>query len=230
VNARSVKADASGDDPVPTRRRPAHRPSRVDEIVRAGIRVFAAKGLAGATMAEVAEDCGMGPGALYYHFATKEQLFAECVRSVADEIANITGHGGAPPGSLPEVVRLLYDWYAARPDEARLFFLAAPGSTPEIAEMWAEFVEEHVRDLSRYVEHRPGAPGRRGQPVSDLAARTAIGTANAAAMAWLSGDLFGARAGRTGVADAVGRVMLRLLPESPAGKGPGGKGAIDATG
>src|SRR5690242_9736727 len=102
-------------------RRPAHRPSRVDEIVDAGIRVFARKGLAGATMAEVAEDCGMGPGALYYHFANKEQLFAQCVRSVADDVANITGRGGAPPGSLPEVVRLIYDWYAACPDKARLF-------------------------------------------------------------------------------------------------------------
>jgi len=133
-------------------RRPAHRPSRVDQVVGAGIRVFARKGLAGATMAEVAEECGMGPGALYYHFATKEQLFAECVRSVADDVANITGHGGAPPGSLPEVVRLIYDWYAACPDKARLFFLAAPGSTPEIAQTWAEFVEEHVRDLARYVQ------------------------------------------------------------------------------
>jgi len=193
-------------------RRPAHRPSRVDEVVAAGIRVFAGKGLAGATMAEVAEECGMGPGALYYHFSTKEELFAECVRSVADDVARITGHGGAPPGSLPEVVRLIYDWYAACPDKARLFFLAAPGSTPEIAEMWAEFVEEHVRDLARYVDGA-GRPGRRGSPVGDLAARTAIGTANAAAMAWLSGDLFEARVSRTAVADAVGRVMLRLLPD-----------------
>jgi AcrR family transcriptional regulator len=204
-----------GPDPTAARRRPAHRPSRVDEVVQAGIRVFAQKGLAGATMAEVAEECGMGPGALYYHFATKEELFAECVRSVAGDVANITGHGGAPPGSLPEVVRLVYDWYAACPDKARLFFLAAPGSTPEIAHTWAEFVEEHVRDLSRYVNGPAGPLARKASPVSDLAARTAIGTANAVAMSWLAGDLFGKRAGRATVADAVGRVMLRLLPEAP---------------
>jgi AcrR family transcriptional regulator len=196
-------------------RRPAHRPSRVDEVVAAGIRVFARQGLAGATMAQVAEECGMGPGALYYHFSTKEQLFAECVRSVADDVANITGHGGAPPGSLLEVVRLMYDWYAACPDKARLFFLSAPGSTPEIAQTWAEFVEEHVRDLSRYVAGPDGRPAR-PSPVGDLGARTAIGTANAAAMAFLSGDLFGKRTSRATVADAVGRVMLRLLPDSSA--------------
>lgn len=212
MNARPAKAEP---EPTVAVRRPAHRPSRVDEVVQAGIRVFARKGLAGATMAEVAEECGMGPGALYYHFSTKEQLFAECVRSVAGDVANITGHGGAPPGSLPEVVRLVYDWYAACPEKARLFFLAAPGSTPEIAQTWAEFVEEHVRDLSRYVTGPATDASRRASPVSDLAARTAIGTANAAAMAWLSGDLFGKRASRRTVADAVGRVMLRLLPESP---------------
>src|SRR5437660_413527 len=83
-------------------------------------------------------------------------------------------------GFLPEVGRLVYEWYAACPDKARLFFLAAPGSTPEIAQTWAEFVEEHVRDLSRYV-NGPGAPARKASAVSDLAARTAIGTANAAA-------------------------------------------------
>ncbi|HVW34205.1 MAG TPA: TetR/AcrR family transcriptional regulator [Acidimicrobiia bacterium] len=194
-------------------RRPAHRPSRVDDVVAAGIRVFARKGLAGATMAEVAEECGMGPAALYYHFSTKEQLFAECVRSVAADVAGITGRGGAPPGSLPEVVRRVYDWYATSPDKARLFFLAAPGSTPEIAGTWAEFVEEHVRDLSRYVTGEAAPPPGRDGPVSDLAARTAIGTANAAAMAWLSGDLFDGRVGRTTVADAVSKVMLRLLPD-----------------
>jgi AcrR family transcriptional regulator len=210
VNARRADAEPQ---PPPSPRRPAHRPSRVDEIVEAAIRVFARKGLAGATMAEVAEECGMGPGAVYYHFATKEQLFAECVRSAADDVANITGRGGTPPGSLPEVVHLIYDWYAACPDKARLFFLAAPGSTPEIAQTWAEFEEEHVRNLSRYVNSY-SVPAK-GSPVSDLAARTAIGTANAAAMAWLSGDLFTKRASRTTVADAVGRVMLRLLPETP---------------
>jgi AcrR family transcriptional regulator len=219
ASAGPAGADAEGGG---ARRRPAHRPSRVDEVVQAGIRVFARKGLAGATMAEVAEECGMGPGALYYHFATKEQLFAECVRSVADDVANITGHGGAPPGSLPDVVRLIYDWYAACPDKARLFFLAAPGSTPEIAQTWAEFVEEHVRDLARYV-NGPGGPARKASPVGDLAARTAIGTANATAMAWLSGDLFGKRTSRTTVADAVGRVMLRLLPDSPESAGTAGR-------
>lgn len=202
------------DPPKAEGRRPAHRPSRVDQVVEAGIRVFARKGLAGATMAEVAEECGMGPGALYYHFATKEQLFAECVRSVADDVANITGRGGSPPGSLPEVVRLIYDWYAACPDKARLFFLAAPGSTPEIAQTWAEFVEEHVQNLARYVNGPSDAPARGGTTPGDLAARTAIGAANAAAMAWLSGDLFGRRTSRTAVADAVGRVMLRLLPDN----------------
>ena len=100
---------------------------------------------------------------------------------------------------------------------ARLFFLAAPGSTPEIAQTWAEFVEEHVRDLARYVQGPADGPAGKRSPSGDLAARTAIGAANAAAMAWLSGDLFGKRTSRTAVADAVGRVMLRLLPDGPGG-------------
>lgn len=197
-------------------RRPAHRPSRVDEIVQAAIRVFARKGLAEATMAEVAEECGMGPGALYYHFANKEELFTEAVRSVAADLSRLTGHGGAPPGSLPDVVQVIYDWYAAAPEKARFFFLAAPGATPEIAQTWAEFVDQHVFDVYRYLspEGAPLSATAKRSPVELLAARTAINTSTATAMAWLSGELFGARAKSQTVADAVGRVMLRLLPDS----------------
>src|SRR5205807_2541335 len=86
----------------------------------------------------------------------------------------ITGHGGAPTGSLPEVVRLVYEWYAACPDKARLLFLAAPGSTPEIAQTRSEFAEEHVRDLSRYV-NESGAPAHKPAAASDLAPRSPPG-------------------------------------------------------
>lgn len=203
--------------------RPAHRPSRIDDVVEAAIRVFSRKGLANSTMADLAEACGMGPGAVYYHFPKKEDLFAAAVRRVAEDIADITGRGREAPGTIPEVVRSIYDWIAANPDKARLLFLAAPGSTPEIAENWSAFVEEHVRGLYRYVptpRRSPSAVGHGWPQAEDLAARTAIVTANAVAMAYLSGDVFGRRASRDRVADAVATVMVRLMPEARTPAGP----------
>ncbi len=48
-----------------------------DEIVRAGLKVFAEKGFAGATMDDIALELEATKGLLYYHFKTKEDLLRE---------------------------------------------------------------------------------------------------------------------------------------------------------
>ena len=48
-----------------------------DEIVRAGLKVFAHKGYAGATMDDIALELEATKGLLYYHFKTKEDLLHE---------------------------------------------------------------------------------------------------------------------------------------------------------
>src|SRR5512140_3169369 len=44
------------------------------EILEAAIRLFARKGLLATTMSDLAREIGMTPGALYWHFPTKEDL------------------------------------------------------------------------------------------------------------------------------------------------------------
>jgi AcrR family transcriptional regulator len=48
-----------------------------EEIVRAGLKVFAEKGFAGATMDDIALELEATKGLLYYHFKTKEDLLRE---------------------------------------------------------------------------------------------------------------------------------------------------------
>lgn len=48
-----------------------------DEIVRAGLKVFAEKGFGGATMDDIALELEATKGLLYYHFKTKEDLLRE---------------------------------------------------------------------------------------------------------------------------------------------------------
>ncbi len=48
-------------------------------LMDAAIRVFARKGLAGAKMADVAEEAGVSYGLAYHYFKSKDQLFAELV-------------------------------------------------------------------------------------------------------------------------------------------------------
>src|SRR5687767_4641490 len=44
------------------------------EILEAAIKLFARKGLLATTMADLAKQISMTPGALYWHFPTKEDL------------------------------------------------------------------------------------------------------------------------------------------------------------
>lgn len=51
------------------------------QLLAAAARAFAQKGLAGASLEEIAELAGYTTGALYYHFSNKEQLFVELLRT-----------------------------------------------------------------------------------------------------------------------------------------------------
>lgn len=52
--------------------------SRRQEILEAAARVFSRRGIQGATMAEIAGEAGLTPGALYRYFASKEALADHC--------------------------------------------------------------------------------------------------------------------------------------------------------
>jgi AcrR family transcriptional regulator len=61
------------------------RPADRFEVLRAAaLRVFARKGLRRARMADVAQEAGLSPGALYTYFASKEALFDWVVAHGAD--------------------------------------------------------------------------------------------------------------------------------------------------
>ncbi|MHC4953665.1 MAG: TetR family transcriptional regulator [Planctomycetota bacterium] len=56
------------------------------EILRRAATVFRAKGFFGAGMREIARGVGMAPGALYYYFASKEDLLHACQLLTLDRL------------------------------------------------------------------------------------------------------------------------------------------------
>ena len=77
---------------LPSERRPAGRPRKVPrpdgggdaraEIVAVASRLFARRGVAVTTMAEIAEAAGLGPSSLYYWFRSKQQILEVIVTDV----------------------------------------------------------------------------------------------------------------------------------------------------
>ena len=109
-------------------------------MLQAAGKVFAARGYYGATLDEVARAAGVSKGALYYNFASKEQLFlallADRIGARIDEIARIfdepaTRKAGAAGTSFvsrlerdPRWTPLFFEFVAvaARSEEVRAGF------------------------------------------------------------------------------------------------------------
>jgi AcrR family transcriptional regulator len=163
-------------------RAPAHRPSRRDEIVAAAVRVFGRTGLADAGVQDIAEEAGVAPTAVYYHFSGKEELFGLALRRVLDGI-NAVVEEVRPDGmpldgeALARVIDAVWDWLEEHPAEAGLFQMHLAGATGQAREVREEFESLHVE---RAFDYLPGNAGRGGraaivrQAGQDLAVRTLI--------------------------------------------------------
>src|SRR3954452_9007106 len=93
---------------------PAHRPSRRQEIIDAAIKVFARTGFAETSVQDVAEQAGVVPTAVYYHFAGKDELFDVALQSVIadlDEVVeNARPEGDEFSGALTPIIVAVWDW------------------------------------------------------------------------------------------------------------------------
>jgi AcrR family transcriptional regulator len=115
-------------------------------ILRAARKVFAQRGYHGATIVEIAGEAGLSNGAVYYNFASKEDLFFalldEWRAALIGDVERAVGHPGSarPEHSFQDEVRyvvetlkrgrewrlLLFEFvtYAARNPEFRARFAA----------------------------------------------------------------------------------------------------------
>lgn len=64
----------------------AHLEARRQSILAAATKLFTQKGIAAATMAEIAEEAGISPGAIYRYFENKDELARGCMNHSADAI------------------------------------------------------------------------------------------------------------------------------------------------
>jgi TetR/AcrR family transcriptional regulator, cholesterol catabolism regulator len=94
-------------------------------IAEAAINLFYARGAAATTVRDITSACGLTPGALYNHFASKDQLLYILVRDVHlrvdDELAAALAQAGDRPAcQLAAAVRLLVAQAAGLRKESRV--------------------------------------------------------------------------------------------------------------
>jgi len=102
----------------------ARRDASRARILAAARSLFAEAGLEGASLRAVAARAGYTPAALYFHFPSREAIYAELLRDSLEALrAALAGTEGFHAAALT-----LFDFYAARPEELRLgLYLGAGG-------------------------------------------------------------------------------------------------------
>jgi AcrR family transcriptional regulator len=101
-----------------------HGSAGADRLLEAAARHFGAKGYEGTSVREILRDAGVGPTVLYYHFRSKEGLYAAALRRTAAyyEAALERAAAGDDPVAerIGRACRVHVDWKSPV-DPGRLF-------------------------------------------------------------------------------------------------------------
>ena len=117
-------------------RKEAVRDAKRGIILDAAVQVFEREGLEGASMRAIGEAAGYTAAAIYFHFPSKEAIYAELISRSLDRL--IAAVGSATDGAAEPARRLMdaslgfFDFYAANPRDLDLgFYLFRGGMRPK---------------------------------------------------------------------------------------------------
>jgi AcrR family transcriptional regulator len=135
-----------------TARRPAHRPSRRDDVLAAGVVEFVERGFAPVSVTDIARRAGMTPAAVYYHFPTKEDVLLAIVGRTGDAISALCSdplETTDPESSVTALIDRFLAWLESHADDARLYYQASQGATADVEALRREQRHQQVTALLR---------------------------------------------------------------------------------
>ncbi|MEX0758803.1 MAG: helix-turn-helix domain-containing protein [Tistlia sp.] len=116
-------------------RRPAGRALKRDLILEAARAVFETEGLDGASLRAIAAKAGYTPAALYFHFESKEAIYAAVLQASMDRLGLATrrrvARAADPAGRLRAAALGFFEFYEKNPRDLDLgFYLFRGGMKP----------------------------------------------------------------------------------------------------
>ena len=105
-------------------------------ILAAARKVFEAEGLDGASLRAIAAEAGYTPPALYFHFDSKEAIYAEVLQAslarLGAAVAEAVAEAGDPAARLRAAALAFFAFYAGSPRDLDLgFYLFRGGMKPQ---------------------------------------------------------------------------------------------------
>lgn len=117
------------------KRRPATKELKRDIILNAARLVFEQEGLEGASLRAIAKAAGYTPAALYFHFDSKEAVYAELLSQSLNDLCSATEEAIAreanPAERLKSAAMAFFHYYRDNPGDLDLgFYLFRGGMKP----------------------------------------------------------------------------------------------------
>ena len=153
-------------------------------ILNAARKIFEAEGLEGASLRAIAAGAGYTPAALYFHFESKEAIYAEVLRSslsnLRQAVCRAVSRARTPADRLRAAAMAFFRYYADNPRDLDLgFYLFRGGMKPH--GLGKERDEALNAALASALE-----------PIADAAQVLGVGREQAR---WLMADIFAHAAG-----------------------------------
>lgn len=122
-------------DATPTRRRQAASDHKRELILEAAKAVFTQEGLEGASLRAIAVKAGYTPAALYFHFESKEDIYAEVLKAslaaLGAAVAQAVEKAALPAQRLEAAAMAFFRFYVLNPRDLDLgFYLFRGGMKP----------------------------------------------------------------------------------------------------
>lgn len=137
--------------------------NRLSTLLDAAARLFADKGYVATSMRDIAQECGMLPGSLYYHFAAKEDLLvAVYERGVEELLANVRiaiAKESEPWSRLQAACTAHLQTVLRRSDYAQVLIRVLPNDVAAAAARLAELRDEYEDQFAALVGALPLAHG-----------------------------------------------------------------------
>jgi AcrR family transcriptional regulator len=102
-------------------------------VRKAALKRFAASGYAAVSMREIADDVGVRPGALYNHFATKQDILKDLMLTHMSDLMSAWGAAHFPPemDPLEQFVRFHIRYHLERTDEVFISYMELRNLEPD---------------------------------------------------------------------------------------------------
>ena len=163
------------------------------------------------TVAEIADAAGMTSAAVYYHFASKDDILLEGLRTIGEELVaearRLQQDVAAPQLSIGELPVRLLEWMDERRGEATVCVVKSSGVSLAVEQLRREHRGELVAVLSR--------AARAARPKVSAAEAAVVATAllsllETAAASWLTKDESVTGLGRTAFLEETARLAERI--------------------